>query len=76
MVNIGDSVTKGQVLGVMGDVGTDGGIYLHFEIRPPGSTVQADAVNPIPLLPTRPNSITLAEGVVEQNGTLDNNCSE
>jgi lipoprotein NlpD len=74
-VQKGDVVTKGQKIAEMGSEGADSA-HLHFEIRPSGSTVQAQAIDPIPLLPERPDSITLGPGVIEQNGTLVNVCSD
>jgi hypothetical protein len=68
-------VAKGQKIANMGSVGADS-VHLHFEIRLLGSTVQAQAIDPVPFLPDRPNSITLGTGVKEQNGTLANDCSD
>lgn len=71
-VVLGQEVKKGQIIGEIGDQGSPGAEHLHFEIRPMGSLVQADAVDPIPKLPERSDSITLVDGVVESNGTLVN----
>ena len=45
VVNVGDVVEKGQVIGFMGKTGYVTGTHLHFEIRKDGKTV-----DPIPYL--------------------------
>jgi RHS repeat-associated protein len=74
-VKVGNAVTKGQKIAELGSGGTVNP-HLHFEVRPPGSTNQTQAIDPILLLPERPDSITLGPGVIEQNRTLVNVCSD
>lgn len=45
-VSAGDRVTKGQVLGEIGDLGAPDGCHLHFEKRPVGGSVDS-AVDPL-----------------------------
>jgi peptidoglycan LD-endopeptidase LytH len=47
-LNQGDSVTKGQIIGYVGDTGDPGpgNYHLHFEVHPKGGA----AVDPFPLL--------------------------
>jgi murein DD-endopeptidase MepM/ murein hydrolase activator NlpD len=47
-VNVGDTVTMGQILGHVGDTGASTGPHLHFEIRPGGG----EAVEPLSWLAT------------------------
>jgi hypothetical protein len=52
-VNVGDTVTQGQKLGVMGNTGDSEGLHLHFEIHKPNWTVgKENAIDPLPLLGT------------------------
>ena len=41
-------VTRGQVIGLMGDTGSPGAVHLHFEYWRSGG--ESDAVDPAPLL--------------------------
>ncbi len=52
-VNLGDTVTRGQLLGNVGNTGASTGPHLHFEIRPGGG----EAVEPL---------VWLAEHVTEE----------
>ena len=45
LVNVGDKVKAGQVIGLMGSTGSSTAQHLHFEIR-----IGAKAVNPIPYI--------------------------
>jgi murein DD-endopeptidase MepM/ murein hydrolase activator NlpD len=48
LVRAGDRVTRGQVIGLMGDSGSPGAVHLHFEYWKSGG--ESDAVDPEPLL--------------------------
>jgi murein DD-endopeptidase MepM/ murein hydrolase activator NlpD len=48
LVRAGQRVTRGQVIGLMGDTGSPGAVHLHFEYWRSGG--ESDAVDPAPLL--------------------------
>ena len=48
-VNVGDVVTRGQIIGQVGSTGTSTGAHLHFAIQMDG-----EMVNPIPVLDAHP----------------------
>jgi biotin carboxyl carrier protein len=45
-VNVGDRVTAGQVIGVVGTTGNSSGPHLHFEVHLDGDRSSRGAVNP------------------------------
>lgn len=52
-VNLGDTVTQGQVIGIMGSTGDSTGQHLHFELHVGRwNDTKSNAVDPIPYLGT------------------------
>ncbi|OAK29836.1 M23 family metallopeptidase, partial [Bacillus wiedmannii] len=50
-VNVGDYVTQGQTIGVMGNTGDSSGQHLHFEMHKGGWDInKSNAVNPLDYL--------------------------
>ncbi len=45
MVKVGDQVTRGQVIGLIGTTGYSTGPHLHFEVR-----INGQVTNPLPWL--------------------------
>jgi len=68
----GDTVLRGEKIGVMGSDGPSTGTHVHFEVRPAGATSQIQAKDPIPMLPARPSSIRLTNAVQQRGNTLVN----
>ena len=50
-VTDGQTVTAGQQIGEVGDLGNATGCHLHFEVHPRGGSIYHDSVNPSPWLP-------------------------
>ncbi|MFN6120401.1 MAG: M23 family metallopeptidase, partial [Actinomycetes bacterium] len=57
-LELGDTVSRGQVIGYVGDTGNPGpgNYHLHFEVHPGGQ--RAPAIDPLPLL-VIPNSCSI-----------------
>lgn len=49
-VTPGQTVTAGQQIGEVGDLGNATGCHLHFEVHPQGGSIYRDSVNPSPWL--------------------------
>lgn len=49
-VSVGQSVSQGQQLGIMGNSGSSTAQHLHFEIHPGGRVNSSSAVDPLPYL--------------------------
>jgi peptidoglycan LD-endopeptidase LytH len=56
-LQVGSSVTRGQVLGTMGSTGNPSSPHLHFEVRKGGPT--GTPVDPVPLLPLPLGGVTV-----------------
>lgn len=63
---------KGEKIAEMSDVGSQGAVHLHFEIRPSAGLRQKDAIDPVPKLPDIPATIHLTEAVERSGNTLKN----
>lgn len=74
-VNIGQQVTAGTILGVMGETGNAYGKHLHYEVRPTenGHTSALNAANLLGFV-DRVGPITLSAdgGAVNMTGTMPN----
>lgn len=52
LVNSGDTVSKGQRIGTMGNTGESTGQHLHFELhKGPWNQAKSNAINPIGIVP-------------------------
>ncbi len=49
-VSDGQSVSAGEQIGEVGDLGNATGCHLHFEVHPHGGSIYRDSVNPTPWL--------------------------
>ena len=56
-LTVGSSVTRGQVIGLMGSTGNPNSPHLHFEVRRGGPI--GTAVDPVPLLPLPLGGVTV-----------------
>lgn len=50
LVNVGDKVTAGQQIGIVGSTGHSSGPHLHFEVHLRGDRSSAGAINPVPFM--------------------------
>jgi murein DD-endopeptidase MepM/ murein hydrolase activator NlpD len=71
-VSLGDTVTQGQKLGVMGSTGDSTGLHLHFEMyRGRWTADHANAIDPMTMLgiptPADPSSSTKSPQQIQNN---------
>jgi murein DD-endopeptidase MepM/ murein hydrolase activator NlpD len=52
-VNVGQTVTEGQVIGHVGTSGSSSGPHLHFEVHWAAPATRANAQNPVPFMRAR-----------------------
>ena len=61
VVEAGDTVERGEVIGYMSDIGTPGQVHLHFEVRDDGQYAgpggSGEIVNPLDYLPDSYNGV-------------------
>jgi murein DD-endopeptidase MepM/ murein hydrolase activator NlpD len=50
-LSVGDTVTRGQVIGLVGDTGQSTGPHLHF-----GIMIGTETIDPLPWIETHANS--------------------
>jgi RHS repeat-associated protein len=66
-VTVGDVIKKGQQIGTMDDIGAEGNVHVHLEVRAEGDFNKRD--DPTKYMVKRPESITLTPTVKEDQKT-------
>lgn len=64
LVNSGDRVRRGQLIGLMGSTGRSTGSHLHYEVRMDGG-----AVNPIPFMTVADYTLMTQDRAIQPGGT-------
>lgn len=60
LVNSGDRIRRGQLIGLMGSTGRSTGSHLHYEVRMDGG-----AVNPVPFLQVADYALTVQDRAIQ-----------